>query len=100
MSFDKSFLSHFIVIGSGTIVNMLLGLLTTPIITRIVNPNEYGQLSIFNMYTNIAVMVLCIGLDQALVRFFYEKKETGFCFFRWRDRLLCHFLSVCSVSLF
>ena len=26
---------------------MLLGLLTTPIITRIVNPNEYGQLSIF-----------------------------------------------------
>ncbi len=78
MSFDKSFLSHFIVIGSGTIVNMLLGLLTTPIITRIVNPNEYGQLSIFNMYTNIAVMVLCIGLDQALVRFFYEKKETGY----------------------
>lgn len=51
---------------------MLIGLITTPIITRIVDPVEYGQLSIFTMYTTIAVMVLCLGLDQALVRYYYE----------------------------
>ena len=33
---------------------------------------EYGQLSIFTLYATIAVMVLCLGLDQALVRFYYE----------------------------
>ena len=72
---NKNFLSHFLVIGSGTIINMMLGLLTTPIITRIVDTEEYGQLSIFNMYTSIALMVLCLGLDQALVRFYYNKDD-------------------------
>lgn len=72
---NKSFLSHFLVIGSGTAINMLLGLATTPIITRIVDTEEYGKLSIFNMYTSIALMVLCLGLDQALVRFYYRKED-------------------------
>lgn len=72
MSESKKILKHFFVIGSGTLINMLIGLLTTPLITRIVDPIEYGQLSIFTMYSNIALMVLCLGLDQALVRYFYE----------------------------
>ena len=75
---NKSFLSHFLAIGSGTVISMLLGLLTTPIITRIVDPNEYGQLSIFQMYTGIALMVLCLGLDQALVRFYYDKDTLSY----------------------
>lgn len=37
-----------------------------------VNPTEYGKLAIFNMYESIALMIICAGLDQALVRFFYE----------------------------
>lgn len=66
-------IKQFAVIGSGTLINLLLGLISTPIITRIVNPEEYGQLSLFTMYANIAIMVLCIGLDQATVRYYYEK---------------------------
>ena len=50
-------------------------MITTPLITRIVDPAEYGQLSIFTMYSNIALMVLCMGLDQALVRYYYEKDD-------------------------
>ena len=52
---------------------MLLGLLTEPIITRLVDPSDNGKYGIFNMYSSLAVMVLCIGLDQALVRYYYEK---------------------------
>lgn len=70
---EKSFLKHFTVIGGGTFINMLLGLLTTPIITRIVNPEEYGKLSIFTMYSGIALMIVGLGLDQALIRYYYEK---------------------------
>ena len=66
------FLKQFAVIGSSTFINMILGLLSTPIITRIVDPTEYGQLSIFTMYSSIAIMVLCMGLDQATVRYYYE----------------------------
>lgn len=75
---DKNFLKHFAIIGSGTIINMLLGFLTTPLITRIVDPVEYGQLSIFTMYSGIALMVLCLGLDQALVRYYYEKDSDSY----------------------
>lgn len=78
MSENKNFLKHFTIIGGGTLINMLLGVLTTPIITRIVDPIEYGQLSIFTMYSGIALMVLCLGLDQALVRYFYEKTDESY----------------------
>ena len=72
MSNGKSPIKDFMVISGGSLLNLLIGLLTTPIITRLVDPEEYGQLSIFNLYANIAVLIFCIGLDQALVRFYYN----------------------------
>lgn len=69
----NGFLKQFAVIGGGASINLILGLISTPIITRIVDPNEYGQLSIFTMYANIALMIMCMGLDQATVRYYYEK---------------------------
>lgn len=67
-----SILKHFISIGTGTVVNMLVGFLTTPILTRLVGTAEYGQYSIFTMYASIALMILCMGFDQALIRYFYR----------------------------
>lgn len=75
---EKGFLKHFTIIGGGTFINMILGIFTTPIITRLVAPGKYGQLSIFTMYSNIALMILCFGLDQALIRFYYEKESITF----------------------
>lgn len=68
------FLKNFAIIGGGTLISMIIGFLTTPIITRIVDPTEYGQFSIFTLYANIAVMILYLGLDQSLVRYFYDKE--------------------------
>lgn len=65
-----SIFKHFISIGTGTVVNMLVGFLTTPVLTRLVGTAEYGQYSIFTMYASIALMVLCMGFDQALIRYF------------------------------
>ena len=70
---NNGFIKHFAVIGLGTAINMFLSLATTPIITRIVSKHEYGMFSIFQMYESIAVMVLCMGMDQTLVRYFYEE---------------------------
>lgn len=74
MQQKKGFISSFLVIGTSSLINMIISLITTPVITRIVDPEQYGQLSIFNMYAGIAVMVLCLGLDQSLVRFFYNQE--------------------------
>lgn len=72
---NKSFFKHFFSIGIGTFLNLLIGVITTPIITRMVNPTQYGQLSIFTIYSNIAVMTLCLGLDQALIRYYYQSSD-------------------------
>lgn len=71
-------LSGFLHIGLGTAINMVIGFFTTPIITRVVDPAEYGRLAIFNMYISIAIMVLCFGLDQALVRFYYKDESIDY----------------------
>lgn len=79
----KGFLKNFMIIGTGSFLSMLLGFLTTPIITRIVDPTDYGQFSIFTMYSNLAIMVLYLGLDQSMVRYFYEEDT-----FEYRQALL------------
>lgn len=84
-SISKNFLKNFTIIGIGTIINLIIGLLTTPFITRIVDPIDYGQLSIFTMYEEIIVMVLCLGLDQAMVRWFYDYETV-----EYRRNLLFH----------
>lgn len=71
----KSAFSHFAVIASGSFMNILVGVLTTPIITRLVDPISYGQFSIFSLYENIGVMIFCLGMDQTLIRYFYTKDE-------------------------
>lgn len=72
------FLKHFSIIGIGTLASMAIGFLTTPIITRIVSPTEYGQFSIFTLYANVGVMVFYLGLDQSLIRYFYEQDSDGY----------------------
>lgn len=72
---EKGFLKHFAIIGSGTFLNLLLGLVTMPLITRIVDPVEYGQHSVFLLYANLALLVLLLGMDQGLVRYYYIKPE-------------------------
>lgn len=73
---NESFTKSLFAVGAGTIINLAIGFFTTPIITRLVNPTEYGQFSIFTMYTNLVLMVLCLGMDQSLVRFYYKSDRT------------------------
>lgn len=71
-------MKHFFIIGGGTFVSMLIGFFTTPIITRIVEPTAYGQFSIFTMYSTLILTIVYLGLDQAMVRFFYEDNSDNY----------------------
>lgn len=68
----RKIIKHFTTIGIGTVLGMVVGLISTMTITRMVDTVEYGKLSIFLLYSNIAETVLVIGLDQALMRFYYK----------------------------
>lgn len=56
----------------GTCVNIFISIITTPIITRLVLPNDYGEWSLFTTYTNVMMAIVLLGLDQAFVRFYYK----------------------------
>ena len=70
-----SFLKHFLTLSIGTIINVIIGFITVPIITRLVNPSDYGSLSIFTLYADICVLIFTLGLDQSYIRFFYSEKS-------------------------
>lgn len=74
----KNIFGHFAVITGGTFINMLIGVFTTPIITRLVDPISYGQAAIFTLYGNIAVMIFCLGMDQTLVRYYYSSDSVTY----------------------
>ena len=57
-----------------------IGIITTPIFTRLLSTSEYGQYNVFNSWFQILTIVITLSLfagvfDQGLVKFEEEKKE-------------------------
>lgn len=75
---SQSFIKNFFVLGIGSFIYLIIGLIGTPIITRLVDPAEYGYMSMFTVYSNIGLMFCGLGLDQALVRYFYQRDDLGY----------------------
>lgn len=67
-----SFFRHFLTLGVGTLLYMIVGFIGTPIITRLVDPTDYGRMSILTVYSNIGLMLCGLGLDQTMLRYFYQ----------------------------
>lgn len=71
----NSLLKKFIEFALGSGITLILGFISSPIITRLIMPENYGKYSMFNTVTNLILVVVMVGLDQAYVRFFYEEKS-------------------------
>ena len=67
----KKFLSFSI----GGYINILLGLLTVPITTRLLSPEQYGVSSLITTVTSFMFVICCLGTEQGFVRFKKNKKE-------------------------
>lgn len=68
-------LKKFIEFALGNGIALVLGFISSPIITRLIMPEEFGKFSMFNTVNNLLLIVVMLGLDQAYVRFFYEENE-------------------------
>lgn len=71
-------IKDFTKIFSASGISMLLGLVTTPIITRLVMPEDYGNWSIFYTFSNVISAILILGFDQVLVRYCYSYTDTDY----------------------
>lgn len=59
--------------GIGPLVGMGISMLTVPITTRLVSPEEFGKSSLFTLVQSIFSVITLFGLDQAFVRFYNDK---------------------------
>ncbi len=72
---NNSLLKKFIEFGMGNFIVLITGFISSPIITRLVRPEELGKFSMFNTLTSLFLFIILCGLDHTYIRFFYEEKE-------------------------
>lgn len=78
----NNLLKKFFSFSIGGYINVVIGLLTVPITTRLLSPEQYGVASLVNTVVNFLCILCYLGTDQGFVRFFYEEEEEN------RGRLL------------
>lgn len=67
----------FVEFAMGNGIVLVLGFVSSPIITRIISPLEMGKFSMFNTWINLLLLVVLLGLDQSYVRFYYDESLDG-----------------------
>lgn len=76
---QNSLLTQLKNFGIGPIVGMFVSMLTVPITTRFVSPEEFGKSSLFTLVQTLFNLIVLFGTDQSFVRFYNteqnDKKE-------------------------
>jgi polysaccharide biosynthesis protein len=90
----NNLLKKFLSFSIGGYVNAVIGFFMLPFITRILTPEEYGIASLIAILVDMLVIMCSMGLDQGLVRFFYEEDEDN------RGRLLYNSISYPIIFFF
>lgn len=70
-------LKKFISFSIGGYIALIIGFFTTPIVTRILSPEQYGISSMVTLAINMTLLICGLGLDQGFVRHFYEENENS-----------------------
>lgn len=71
--FDTLYHSKYYLISNLAVKG--LGIISLPVMTRILSPSEYGVLSVFNGYNVILVSILTLNCYVALGRYYYEEQN-------------------------
>ena len=59
----------------GSLVTLVVGFLSTMILTRLISTEEMGKYSMFITVGGLVSSFLYLGLDQSYVRFYYDEDE-------------------------
>lgn len=72
---NNNLLKKFLSFSYGNWLGIIIGIISTPVITRILSPEDFGKASMFTLALNILMIFIVFGTDQSFVRFFYEEEE-------------------------
>ena len=70
---SKSLFSNFISYFYGNFAVIILGFISTPIITRCIQSEEFGKGSLFYTAVTIINIFAVMGLDQSYIRYYYKQ---------------------------
>lgn len=65
----------FLKFSYGSWIGLILGVLSTMLITRMFPPDVFGKASMFDLFVQVALIITIFGMDQSFVRFFYEEQN-------------------------
>lgn len=68
-------LKTFFEYATGSMFALLAGLITTPILTRLISTEEMGKYSMFITIGSLFASILYLGLDQSYVRFYNDEPK-------------------------
>lgn len=71
----NSLFKKFMEFAVGNIAIIILGLISTAVITRVMGTGEIGEFTNFTTITSLIVLVAMVGLDQAYIRYYHEEDE-------------------------
>lgn len=67
----------FIEFALGNAIVFILGIVSVPIVSRMIDPTQNGKASMFITYTSLIVLVLTMGIDQAYIRYYNDENENN-----------------------
>ena len=70
----NKFFSLFVKFSFGGLISAAISFFSTPIITAIILPEEFGKASMFVLAFSFLLQLILMGSDQSFVRFFYQDK--------------------------
>ena len=72
---ERNFIKSFFQFSMGQWIAAFISFITTPIITWLIIPAEFGKASMFTLAFNLLLTIALLGVDQSFVRMFYERPE-------------------------
>lgn len=71
----KNLLTDSLVYGASRVLTMVVGMFLLPMYTKMLSRADYGVIETFNMFMNVALLVLPCGLPQSIYGFAYERGD-------------------------
>lgn len=63
---------------SGTILVHMLGIITLPVFTAYLTPDEYGIVNVFTTYITVVAVLLTLSLHSSITRYYFEEDTVDF----------------------
>ena len=64
----------FLTFSYGSWLGLFIGLFTTMLTTRLLPPDIFGKVSMFDLFLQVVMILTIFGTDQSFVRFFHEEE--------------------------